>query len=58
MLRLFFKWKNYSSVIQLSDLVLKEEPNLVKTLYRRGVAHLELANFEKAERDLGDFLFL
>jgi len=47
-----FQWKNYSSVIQLSDLVLKEEPNLVKTLYRRGVAHLELANFEKAERDL------
>jgi len=47
-----FQWKNYSSVVQLSDLVLKEEPNLVKTLYRRGVANLELANFEKAERDL------
>jgi len=47
-----FQWKNYSSVVQLSDLVLKEDPSLVKTLYRRGVAHLELQQFEKAEIDL------
>lgn len=47
-----FQWKNYISVVQLSDLVLKEEPSLVKTLYRRGVAHLELQQFEKAEIDL------
>merc|ERR1711874_676835 len=47
-----FQWHNYASVVELSDLVLASDQGLVKTLYRRGVANMELQKYDMAELDL------
>jgi len=47
-----FQWRHFSWVVELSDLVLNNDPDLVKTLYRRGVSHLELQQYDLAEMDL------
>jgi len=47
-----FQWRHFSWVVELSDLVLNNDPDLVKTLYRRGVSHMELQQYDLAEMDL------
>jgi len=47
-----FQWNNYESVVELSDEVLKSNPDNVKTLYRRGTANMSLQEFDRAEKDL------
>ncbi|XP_076234193.1 tetratricopeptide repeat protein 9C [Calliopsis andreniformis] len=44
--------KNYEHTISLCTKVLNKENNNVKALYRRGVAHGSLRDFEKAVADL------
>ncbi|CAG9315939.1 unnamed protein product [Blepharisma stoltei] len=43
---------NYENVIIHCSDVLNVDPGNPKALYRRGVAHTELSNFEEASRDL------
>jgi len=47
-----FQWKNFKSVVELSEKVIQNQPNNVKTLYRKGVANMELGEYEDAEKDL------
>jgi len=47
-----FQWRNYRSVVELSEKVIEVQPNNVKTLYRKGVANMELQEFDEAEKDL------
>ena len=47
-----FQWGNHSHVICLANEVLESNPDNVKLLYRRGVAHLETKDFDAARRDL------
>lgn len=47
-----FQWNNHKSVVDLSDLVLEVQPNMVKTLYRRGVSNMALQEYDLAEKDL------
>jgi len=47
-----FQWNNFKHVVDLSGIVLKQDPNLMKALYRRGVSYLGLNEFDLAEKDL------
>lgn len=47
-----FQWGNYRYVADLATKVLDRQPDNVKLLYRRGVAHLEMKDFEAAKADL------
>ena len=47
-----FQWNNFRSVVELSNKVLANNPNMVKALYRRGVSYLGLNEFDLAEKDL------
>lgn len=48
----YLKQKNYSKVIEYCGKVLKEDPNNLKTLYRRGVAFLNNQDFDESKADL------
>ena len=39
-------------VVDLATKVLEDQPDNVKLLYRRGVSHLEMKDFEAAKADL------
>lgn len=45
----YLKQKNYSKVIEYCGKVLKEDPNNLKTLYRRGVAFLNNQDFDESK---------
>ena len=47
------QWGNYTYVIELASRVLERQPDNVKLLYRRGVAHLEKNEFGESKADLG-----
>jgi len=47
-----FQWNNFKHVVDLSSIVLKQDPYLMKALYRRGVSYLGLNEFDLAEKDL------
>ncbi len=47
-----FQFKNYGHVESLATKVLERHPDNVKLLYRRGVARLELGEFDAARADL------
>ena len=46
------QWGNYTYVIELASRVLERQPDNVKLLYRRGVAHLEKNEFGESKVDL------
>ncbi len=45
-----FQWANHPQVAKLASRVLEKQPANVKLLYRRGVAHLEMRDFEAARK--------
>ena len=47
-----FQWGNFTLVVDLATKVLEDQPDNVKLLYRRGVSHLEMKDFEAAKADL------
>lgn len=47
-----FQWGHHTAVIQLSSAVLHINSVMVKALYRRGVSHLALGDYDKCELDL------
>lgn len=47
-----FQWNNHSSVVELSTIVLKDQPKQVKALYRRGLAYSGCGQLDLAEKDL------
>lgn len=46
------KLKNYEDVCTACQCAIKLDPNNSKALYRRGLAHIELKNYELALEDL------
>ncbi len=47
-----FQWGNHAFVAKLASRVLERQPANVKLLYRRGVARLEMRDFEASRADL------
>ncbi len=47
-----FRWGNHALVGRLASKVLEKQPANVKLLYRRGVANLEMRDFEAVRKDL------
>ncbi len=47
-----FQWGNHAFVARLATKVLEKQPANVKMLYRRGVAYLEMKDFDASRRDL------
>jgi tetratricopeptide (TPR) repeat protein len=45
----YIKTKQYTKAIDLASKVLKDDPNNLKTLYRRGVAYLGNQDFDLAK---------
>ncbi|ODM91802.1 hypothetical protein Ocin01_14879 [Orchesella cincta] len=46
------KVKNWEDAIELCNMVLEQDPNNVKVLYRRGWSYIEIQEYEKAGDDL------
>lgn len=45
----YLKHKQYAKAIELCTKVLKDDPDNVKTLYRRGVAYLNNQDYDLAK---------
>jgi Tfp pilus assembly protein PilF len=48
----YIKTKQYSKAISLSTKVLKDDPENLKMLFRRGVAYLGNQDFDLAKTDI------
>lgn len=54
----YIKTKQYSKAISLSTKVLKDDPENLKMLFRRGVAYLGNQDFDLAKTDIQKLLSL
>jgi len=49
---IYNKKKDYKSVVSACTKVIEYDPNIVKALYRRGMAYINLSKYENADKDI------